>query len=90
MKHYKIVKKTFYGINGEGLTENSYFIPFKKVGFWWERIKEHHMYSCGSISDLDIGFDFLEQAENFIKEYHKYRNKVGKYSLEVIEKIDLK
>ena len=89
MKHYKIVKKTFYGLNREGLTESSYFIPFKKVGFWWERIKDYHMYSCGFISDSDIGFDSLERAEDFIKRYHKYRNKVGTYSLEVVEKIDL-
>ena len=89
MKHYKIVKKTFYGLNREGLTESSYFIPFKKVGIFWERIKEYHMYSCGFISDSDIGFNSLERAEDFIKRYHEYRNKVGTYSLEVVAKIDL-
>lgn len=89
MKHYKIVKKTFYGLNKEGLTESSYFIPFIKVGFWWERIKQYHMYSCGYVSDSDVGFSSLERAEDFIKKYHKYHNKVGKYSLEVVEKLDL-
>ncbi len=89
MKHYKIVKKTFYGFDKEGLIESSYFLPFKKVGFWWKRIKQYHTYSCGFMTDLDIGFNSLKQAEDFIKRYHEYRNKVGKYSLEVVEKLDL-
>lgn len=90
MKHYKIEKKTFYGINKHGeVTEQSTYKCYIKVWFWWEPLKSYDMYDCGSIFDHSIGFDDIKKAENFIYKYHENRNKVGRYEISVVEKINL-
>lgn len=90
MKHYKIVKKTFVSIDKHGsVEENSTFIPYVKVMWWWVHLNTNAMYSCGYISTSDTGFSSLENCEEFILKYHKYYNKIGKYTIETIKKIDL-
>jgi hypothetical protein len=90
MKHYKIIKKTFVSLNEHGVSENSTYIPYQKIGLFWFKLNTCEMYSCGFVHTNDTGFKNLEECEDFIKTYHKYHDKVGKYTVETIKTIDLK
>lgn len=92
MKHYKIVKKTFYGIDRYGeLTEKSKFKCYQKIGWIWNIMNAYSMSNSGStyITGDEVAFDTIEEAENFIKGYHKCHNKINKYIIETVKKIDL-
>jgi hypothetical protein len=93
MEHYKIVKKTFVGINDHGdLTERSKYKVYHKVlGLFWERMCTHYMFSDGSttLSADPVGFDNEETAEKFIRTYHENRFKIGTYTIETVKNIDL-
>ena len=92
MKHYKIVKKTFYGINHHAeLTEKSKFKCYQKIGWFWFRMNAYSMSPSGSTFSCEdeVAFDTIEQAERFIRMYHLASNKIGKYTIETIKKIDL-
>ena len=90
MKHYKIVKKTFVTIDEYGnVDEKSTYIPYMKVMWWWEHITLPEMYSSGFVTSSDTGFRSLEKCEEFVHIYHKYHNKIGKFTIETIKKIDL-
>lgn len=96
MEHYKIVKTSFIGINLYGdTTETSKFKCYHRKDFmffhWWEEMKTSEMPYDNStiISDREATFVHLGNAEKFIHKYHKQRNKVGKYTYKIVEKIDL-
>jgi len=94
MKHYKITKKTFYGINNNGdFTEQVKFKPYKRVlWFFWSQLKTAEMYHDASkfVSSIDVAYNSIKEAENFIHKYHKIRDKVNNYTIETVEKINLK
>lgn len=93
MEHYKIVKKTFVGINEYGnITEKSRYKAYHKVlGLFWERMCTRFMLLDGSttFSADTVGFDNEETAEKFIRTYHENRFKIGKYTIETVKNIDL-
>ncbi len=47
------------------------------------------MYNTGFVHSSDTGFNSIEKCEEFILKYHKYHNKIGKYTVETVKKIDL-
>ena len=90
MKHYKIIKKTFVSIDTYGnVEEKSTYLPYIKKFWWWVRLNATEMYNTGFIRSSDTGFHSLENCEEFILKYHKYHNKIGKYTVETVKKIDL-
>lgn len=93
MEHYKIVKKTFAGINEYGnLTEKSRYKAYHKVfGLFWERMYGYSMCNdgCTRFCADTIGFDNEETAEKFIRTYHENKFKIGKYTIETVKNIDL-
>ena len=97
MEHYKIVKTSYVGIDLHGDTsETSKFKCYHRESFlgfhWWESMKTAEMPYDNStiVRDREATFIHLENAENFIHKYHELRHKVGKYTYEVIENINLK
>lgn len=91
MKHYKIEKKTFYGITRSGeLTEEYTYRCYIKILWWWKHIKVYDMFDDGTINDCEHGYKHIKDAERFIHNYHKHRNKIGKYDITTVETIDLK
>lgn len=92
MKHYKIVKKTFYSLekNSE-LKEDSVYRPYIKHWlFGWIQLTNKTMLSDGSISiGSEVAFKHLENCEKFIHAYHKYYNKMNTYTIETVEKLNL-
>ena len=94
MTHYKIVKKTYYGIDKTGeISEESKFRPYKRyLWLFWTQLQTYSIFSDGSTvcAGSNIAFDILEDAEIFIHKYHANKHKVGTYTLETIEKINLK
>lgn len=91
MKHYKIEKKTLYGISYSGeLTEESTYQCYVKVLWWWKRMKVYDMFDNGLIHDRKHGYRHIEDADKFIHNYHKHLNKIGKYDITTVETIDLK
>ena len=61
MSKYRIVEhKLFSGL--------SYFYPEKKRCFFWRRIK--------SIHGISVRFDFLKEAQEFIKKRKFYEKKI--------------
>lgn len=93
MKHYKIVKKTFYGISQYGdINEQVKFRPYVKVlGLFWEQLQTYRIFNDGSTmcSGSSVAFDSLEAAEKFVHQYHKVHDKVGSYTIETVSRIDL-
>lgn len=89
MTEYKIEKKTFYGIDKNGeINEESLFRPYIKRWWGWEQLKEYSMHSDGSNSfGLEVAFKHIENAENFIRGYHKNRHKIGTYTIKTVEYI---
>lgn len=94
MKHYKITKKTFYGINNNGdLTAQVKFKPYKRVlWFFWSQLKTAEMYYDASkfVRSINVAYKSIEEAENFIHKYHEIRDKVNSYTIETVVKINLK
>lgn len=94
MKHYKITKKTYYGIDDNGdLTEQVKFKPYKRVlWFFWSQLKTAAMYCDASsfVRSIHVAYNNIEEAESFIHKYHKIRDKVDSYTIETVEKINLK
>lgn len=96
MEHYKIVKTSYFGIDLHGDTlETSKFKCYHRKNFmffhWWEEMKTTEMPYTNStiVSDHEATFIHLENAEKFIHKYHELRHKVGKYTCETVENIDL-
>lgn len=92
MKHYKIVKKTFYSLNKNGeLEEKSVYRPYIKHWlFGWVQLSNKMMFDDGSTSiDSEVAFDYIENCEKFIHAYHKYHDKMNTYTIETVKKIDL-
>jgi len=92
MEHYKIIKKTFYGIDEHGIKEQSVYKAYHKWFIFWLRLKTVEMYHDGStlLNTNNASFKNIESAENFIKIYHEHRYKIGNYTIETVKKIDLK
>lgn len=96
MEHYRIVKVSYVGIDLHGdIDTTSKFRCYHRESFlgfhWWEPMKTVEMpYSNSTIiSDKEATFVHLENAEKFIYKYHEFRHKVGKYTCETVENIDL-
>lgn len=91
MKHYKIVKKTFYSLEKDGeLHEESVYKPYIKRWFWWFQLSNQTMFNDGSTSmNSDVAFKHLENCEKFIHAYHKYYNKMNTYTVETVLKLNL-
>ena len=92
MKHYKIIKKTFYSLEKDGeLHSESLYKPYIKCWFGWKQLSNQTMFSDGSTSTFgsDVAFKHLENCEKFIHAYHKYYNKINTYTIETVKKIDL-
>lgn len=93
MEHYKIVKKTYTGIdNHANITEKSKYKVYHKVfGFLWERLTAFsmHMDGCTMFSADSVAFDTEEDAEKFIRVFHENRFKINEYTIETVKKLDL-
>ena len=94
MEHYKIVKKTYTGIDHHGnITEKSKYKAYHKIlGFIWERMTAFRMYSdgCTMMASDSVAFDTEEDAERFIRVFHENRFKINNYTIETVKKLDLK
>jgi hypothetical protein len=91
MKHYKIVKKTFYSLGKDSeLHSESVYKPYIKWWFWWIQLSKKVMFDDGSTSiGSEVAFKNYENCEKFIYAYHKYYNKMNTYTIETVKKIDL-
>jgi len=92
MKHYKIVKKTFYSLEKDGtLHTDSVYRPYIKHWlFGWIQLSHKLMFNDGSTSmDHEVAFNNIENCEKFIHAYHKYYDKMNTYTIETVKRIDL-
>jgi hypothetical protein len=94
MEHYKIVKKTYTGIDHHGnITEKSKYKAYHKIlGFIWERMTAYSMLSdgCTAFASDSVAFNTEEDAERFIRVFHENRFKINNYTIETVKKLDLK
>ena len=76
MTHYKIVKKTYYGINQYGeILEDSLYKPYIRIWPFWIQLSTKKMYSDGSNPlGSEVAFKNIDAAEQFIQKYHEYKN----------------
>lgn len=90
MTHYKIVKKTYYGINDRGeILEDSLYRPYIRVWPFWIQLSTKQMHHDGSNPiGTEVAFKHIEDAEHFIMMYHKNKKKIGSYKLETVEYIN--
>jgi len=91
MKHYKIVKKTFYSLEKDGeLHSESVYKPYIKRWYGWAQLSNQTMFNDGRVSiGSDVAFKNYENCEKFIHAYHKYYDKMNTYTIENVKRIDL-
>lgn len=53
-------------------------------------MKVYDMFNNGLVHESEHGYKYIEDAEKFIRNYHKNCNKIGKFEITTIETIDLK
>lgn len=90
-KAYLIKQQSTCTITSNGIiTNESQFMCYERTWFGWKQLKQIQVFSDGQIiKGCGLTFKSEEAATEFIHNYHKNKNKIGKYTIDKVKMIKL-